>query len=551
MKKLSLVNTIILLALMLFTLHLISSVTSSVRINTMGHHIDQIEDIQMPLTEQITLITEYQLEQEIEFERAFRYSLLDETKHFNHAMEKISELNEKIEKALASSHHTLEEATAAFTDINSKAIITDLLESNIWIEEHHATWIIEVNKVTELLILNKQKEANKLAEHVESEAVALETQVTEMLIKVEHFTADTLHKLKVEEEEILAFVLLLIGISCVVAILMTRYVTRNLSTDIQQLKETISSISDGDLMTKVTSKLAKEFNIHKMQENLHQTLCIVESSANTLLGASTELAQVSSNVTQTIDDEALEIDQISTAMAQMKITAAEVSTRAQTTHESTRVVTIKVLKSKETTDDAMGLISELTTSLDTSSNNIKELETHSAQISSVLLVIKGIADQTNLLALNAAIEAARAGDQGRGFAVVADEVRNLAQRTQESTIEIENMIELFTRGTNEAVISMAQSTEKGNSSKQATQDTNMKISEIQVAINEINEMNDLISTAAEEQSCTTQELSRNTLNISKSSGNNLASVAQISTAAEELAQISTELKEQLSKFVLA
>jgi methyl-accepting chemotaxis protein len=270
-----------------------------------------------------------------------------------------------------------------------------------------------------------------------------------------------------------------------------------------------------------------------------------------MLHASNELAQVSADVSKTIDQQALQIEQISSAMTEMEATSVEVAHHAESTKASTLCATEQVLESKATIENAMNLISQLTISLESSSNNIKELETHSGQISSVLNVINGIADQTNLLALNAAIEAARAGEQGRGFAVVADEVRNLAKRTQESTIEVENMIGLFTRGTSEAVLSMAQSTIQGNSSKTATQDTNNIISDIQLAIHEINDMNDQIATAAEEQSCTTKELSRNTVSINQLSNDNLTSVSQISHASEELAQISMQLQEQLSQFTLS
>jgi len=520
----------------------------------MGHHIEKIENFLMPLIKKTTLITEHQLEQEVAFERAFRFALIADTsadEHFKHATQTFTVLNSNINEELKDSHHILQQALNNLTDKDTQVRIAQLLKNNIWIEEHHANWVIEVNKAFSLLALGRIPQANALAEHIETEAVALEKQVTTMLNKIETYSEHTLHELKNEEESILMTAIVILIVSFLVAIALTHYVIQNLTKNISQLRAAITRISGGDLITKVTSRLGKEFDINIMRQNLHKTLCIVDSSTHEMLGASTELAKISADVKQTIDQQAREIEKISSAMVQMKATSVEVARHAESTQASTRSVTEKVLKSKETTNNAMSLISALNQSLDSSSDNIQKLADQSSQISSVLSVIKGIADQTNLLALNAAIEAARAGEQGRGFAVVADEVRNLAKRTQDSTVEIEEMIEQFTRGTKDAVLSMSQSTAQGNSSKSATLETNIKMNEIQIAINEINDMNNQIATAAEQQSCTSQELSRNTVSISKLSNDNLTSVSQISTASEELAQISMQLKEQLTHFKLS
>jgi methyl-accepting chemotaxis protein len=235
----------------------------------------------------------------------------------------------------------------------------------------------------------------------------------------------------------------------------------------------------------------------------------------------------------------------------MEATAVEVARHASNTQSSTTSMTNKADQSSVIILKAMNSMTELTSSLTDCSQNIQELEEHSSSIKSVLMIIKGIADQTNLLALNAAIEAARAGDQGRGFAVVADEVRTLAQRTQESTIEIEKTIGLFTTGTTQAVGSMSSSSAHGEICYQATSDSNHNIEAIQSSIAQINEMNIQIAAAAEQQACTSQELSRNAVVISKLTSENVSSGNRVSVASEQLASLAKQLSDKIVQFKLA
>ena len=145
-------------------------------------------------------------------------------------------------------------------------------------------------------------------------------------------------------------------------------------------------------------------------------------------------------------------------------------------------------------------IEELVGNIENAAAVVNRLEKESEGVGVVLDVIKGIAEQTNLLALNAAIEAARAGEQGRGFAVVADEVRTLASRTQESTHEIEEMIERLRAGARESVAVMGAALDQGQSGAEQVANTLAALTEISGAVNKINDMNTQIATAAEEQS---------------------------------------------------
>lgn len=555
MKKISLVQTIVLLAVILSTIQAISSLLTFSRINIMGHHIEQVEKTFIPVTKTLTLVTEHQLFQEIEFEKAFRYAMEKNThpssiNKFHHALEKYHTLTPLIDDEIKSILIILKKSLSETNENKTQTQLQQLQQDMNWIKKHHTDWVEHISHALSLLEDGNFEGVFSLSDDIETESLTLTKKITDTLSAVENYTEDAVDELKNEEESVLSLGLIILVLALISSVIITLLVTRNLKKDLSELKTVIGHIANGNLADSTSTPLSQEFGIDSMRDGLRNTLTLVEESTQEILLASDELAKVSTEVSNITEQQAEEIELISSAMAEMEATSEEVARHAESTKDSTLGVTTKTLKGRETTNNAMSLIQQLTQSLDQSGDNIKELETHSSQISSILDVIKGIAEQTNLLALNAAIEAARAGEQGRGFAVVADEVRNLAKRTQESTIEIESMIELFTRGTAAAVTSMSLSAQHGESSRKATDDTNQTIEEIQEAVEEINDMNSQIATAAEEQSCTAQELSRNTLRVHELTNDNVTSVLRVSAASEQLKGTSYQLKEKLAQFVL-
>ena len=556
MKKLTLTQTIIMLSVVMISLQLIYGVISNIRVNTMGHHLGVVETQLVPINEHMVLVMEYQLEQEIEFERTFRYALemserplaINELKQ---SVKHFDELTIKVDKELDSTSKMIQLAVSQMDDENANNQLLNLGKELALIKKKHTKWVEDIQGVFTLLKAEKINAAIVASHPIEEQSKELDKAVFEKLALTEKLTAQVLHKVKEEEESILSFSIGLLIFSIVVSAALTRWITSNLNNDLSALSTEVARMAGGNVFDKVTSKLGKEFGLNTMRQNLHDVLTIVERTSNEMLDASSELAQVSAEISQTADLQSQEIELISTAMTEMEATSQEVARHAESTKASTAEATATTATTKETTSNAMVAISKLTDSLNLSSENLAELEKNSANIISVLDVIKAIADQTNLLALNAAIEAARAGDQGRGFAVVADEVRNLAKRTQDSTVEIESMLTLFSQGTSDAVSSMADSIVYGEESNLAASEANSKLDIIQTEIEEINDMNSQIATAAEEQSCTTQELSQNTIRVNQLTNESTTSIAQISTASEELAQISLSLKERLSKFTLS
>ncbi|MGD8593954.1 MAG: methyl-accepting chemotaxis protein, partial [Gammaproteobacteria bacterium] len=205
-------------------------------------------------------------------------------------------------------------------------------------------------------------------------------------------------------------------------------------------------------------------------------------------------------------------------------------------------------KGQAVVDRTINAIDALASEVDRAANVIHRLEQDSDQIGTVLDVIKGIAEQTNLLALNAAIEAARAGEQGRGFAVVADEVRTLASRTQQSTAEIQQMIERLQAGAQEAVSVMDDSRSRAADSVSSAQSAGQSLQSITGSVASITDMNTQIAAAADEQSAVAEEVNKNIVNINHAAERAADGAKQTSAASNALAGLAQDLQALVGQF---
>ncbi|ELR66508.1 Methyl-accepting chemotaxis protein [Photobacterium marinum] len=191
---------------------------------------------------------------------------------------------------------------------------------------------------------------------------------------------------------------------------------------------------------------------------------------------------------------------------------------------------------------------QIDSSVKESTEIVNQLREYSNEIGTVVDVITGISEQTNLLALNAAIEAARAGEQGRGFAVVADEVRSLAAKTQQSTVDIQELISRLQEQAQQADNFMKSNSELINESLDITRQVGEAFTTISDSVAQISELNTLVATASEEQSGVTKDISQNVTITSDIVNQNVAGIAQSSQASEELSRLADEQKSLLSYF---
>ncbi|WP_410524983.1 methyl-accepting chemotaxis protein [Pseudomonas protegens] len=287
-----------------------------------------------------------------------------------------------------------------------------------------------------------------------------------------------------------------------------------------------------------------------MQEKLRDTLLRISGSASQLASAAEELNSVTDEGARGLAQQNNEIEQAATAVNEMTSAVEEVARNAVSTSEASQSATQSAEDGRDRVQETVSAIERMTGDVQDTANLIGELANESRDIGKVLDVIRGLADQTNLLALNAAIEAARAGEAGRGFAVVADEVRALAHRTQQSTSEIERMIGSIQSGTEHAVESMRNSTERADSTLNIARSAGQSLDTINSAINEINERNLVIASAAEEQAQVAREVDRNLVNIRDLSVQSTTGANQTRSASGELSILAVDLNNLVTRFQL-
>ncbi|HHH44742.1 MAG TPA: PAS domain S-box protein [Gammaproteobacteria bacterium] len=241
----------------------------------------------------------------------------------------------------------------------------------------------------------------------------------------------------------------------------------------------------------------------------------VGDSSLTLKSSAESLAGTIEETNVRLHEQQSQTDQVATAMHEMSATVQEVARNATYAADGTVEAQQSADEGRAVVNETVRSIRDVAEGVAQAAGVINQLNSDAASIGTVVDVIRGIAEQTNLLALNAAIEAARAGEQGRGFAVVADEVRTLAQRTQQSTQEIQDMVERLQEGANEAVSAMEQGTEKTETSVQCATRAGKALEDITTAIRKISDMNTQIATAAEEQSAVAEEINGNVATINE------------------------------------
>lgn len=322
----------------------------------------------------------------------------------------------------------------------------------------------------------------------------------------------------------------------------------NLLNRIQQIAD-----GDGDLRVRLDvlssdelGRLSLAFN--RFLDKLQPLIKEVGRVTDEVKSSAQNLATMAAANDLLISSEHAAVDQVSTAATEMSAAVHEVAQNAQNAADAAREAEEQSRQSAKVVSATISAIRQLAHEVESASDTIQTLEQETANIGAVLAVIKGIAEQTNLLALNAAIEAARAGEQGRGFAVVADEVRALAARTQDSTKDIQQMIERLQSGVQNAVKAMHSGGAQARDSVERAAGVDKALSDTGDSVQRINDMAAQIATACEEQGSVTEEIARNISDIRDLSDEAAQNSEHSTRASQHLSELSNSLSQLVGRF---
>ncbi|AQL37725.1 methyl-accepting chemotaxis protein [Pseudomonas syringae pv. actinidiae] len=348
-------------------------------------------------------------------------------------------------------------------------------------------------------------------------------------------------------------VIVFVVIAALCTIGLALWLTRSIVSPLQRAVTAAEQVAAGDLTHSIevdgedeVTRLLRALAL--MQGNLRDAMRHIGSSATQLASAATELNSVTEDSYRGLNQQNAEIDQAATAINEMTSAVEEVARNAVSTSDASSQSSNSAQAGQTRVIETVQSIEILTDNVQATSTLVQNLANQSQDIGKVLDVIRSIAEQTNLLALNAAIEAARAGESGRGFAVVADEVRALAHRTQQSTLEIDSMVNAMRSGSAQALESMNTSRERASSTLSLAKGAGESLSEITSSINQISERNLVIASAAEEQAQVSREVDRNIVNIRDLSMQSTQGANQISASSHELSRLAADLNQVVLRF---
>ncbi len=345
------------------------------------------------------------------------------------------------------------------------------------------------------------------------------------------------------------------AVAVVILLLVAWSTARSIGKSLSGLSHSLKDIArgDGDLTQRIEKTSQDEIGevvdwFNQFVDKLHGSIGEIVAASQPLNRVSDDLRDLTSQTTEVSERQNQATEQVSMVVEEMVTSVREVSSSANSAAEAAYDADSSAKAGRDVVNQTVGTINSLAEEVDRASEVIRQLEADTGNVAAILDVIKGIAEQTNLLALNAAIEAARAGEQGRGFAVVADEVRTLASRTQDSTQEIQSVIEKLQSAANSAVKAMSDSKARAEESVEQAAKTNDSLAVITNKVESISEMNMRIASTTEEQDRAAASILENVAGIRETSESALASIQQVETASQSLTSIAATLQRVTGQF---
>ena len=444
-------------------------------------------------------------------------------------------------------------------------VLIEETKDNPELSELAASLRKEFKSFTDILIgthsvINLRKEEIQLATEIHNSLSELHTisdtmnKMLEAVVSVtDQIQTETHNAAKEVFSNSRTFLIAVAGIALVIMLTISLITLRRINHPLAMIIKAMRGFTQGDLSQRMEYLGKDEFaalanNYNELSDKIGSLISEIIRSSNNLASGAESLSAIAAQSNQRMEKQQDDTRQVATAMTEMAASVQEVARNANKAEQVAQSVNTQAVEGRKVVNEAVIATKAMADEVHNVSSVIHKLESESEEIGTVLDVIRGIAEQTNLLALNAAIEAARAGEQGRGFAVVADEVRTLAGRTQDSTQEIQRIIERLQQGSKEAVTAMDQGQEKAKNSMEKVDNAVQTLTAIIQAVEKIEEMNVQIATAVEQQGSVAEEINQNINSINDLTLQTVEGARQTATASQEQAKLAAELKAMASKF---
>ncbi len=386
------------------------------------------------------------------------------------------------------------------------------------------------------------------------------TQRIDLMSQVEEALGQSVSSLAMHERDDASRALWLTVGAVIVALLavavLSWLIIRMIDSAVRDLNRVLNDLADRDLTARATYESKDEFgqisrNLNRMAQEISGVVQEIGNATAQVATAAEESSAVTMQTSQSVEQQRQSTELVATAINQMSATVREVAHSTNDAAQLSQRVNTSTTQGRTEIEGTITLIRQLSGQAEDTALIIDELKQESDGISSVLDVIRGIAEQTNLLALNAAIEAARAGDHGRGFAVVASEVRVLAQKTQESTGNIQQMISNLQSGSDRASSSMQETLGKAQDGARKVERAGELLLEIAEGVASISDRNLQIASAAEEQSAVSEDINRNVNEINDLVIQVSAGAEQTAITSQELARLAEHQQDLVNRFKVA
>ncbi|WP_394126082.1 methyl-accepting chemotaxis protein [Vibrio hepatarius] len=348
-----------------------------------------------------------------------------------------------------------------------------------------------------------------------------------------------------------------VGILLVLSIVVGYFI----KTITSPLKRTLKAMKvlaqgEGDLTQRLPEEGSKELiylsrYFNQFVASIQSIMLNINDAGSQVSSSALQLSNSVHHIDDSLNQQQADVDMLATAMTEMLATVEEVAGRTTEANDASCLAAKETQNSRNIIQKNVDEANQLSEQIGAASEAVQQLATDARNVDTVLEVIRGVAEQTNLLALNAAIEAARAGEQGRGFAVVADEVRTLSQRTQESTLEIQSIVERLQVGAENVVVVMNQGASKAYQAAELSNQAGETLTQIDQEVRTIQEMAQHIATAAEQQTVTVNDINRNVVSLSDMASSVSGESSQMASSGRELRSVSENLVSMIRKFKLA